>query len=263
MYEDIDKKIEAYLGGDLNSEEKKQFELIMSDDIELQKKVKLANEINHHLKEENWLSDEDKNSSSRKEIEDYIKSDEATKIRSKILDAGKRYKNPQSKFKSKRLIAAVAAIFVVALLSTVLFIRNSSTTDLYAKYYSDNDLPSLLKRSGQNDFLSKGIKSFKANEYETAITFFKEYLKENDDPILYSYIGISYLEIGNTNKALINFDKLLNSSSIDNSKALWYKSLMYLKINDTIKLRKTLSKIIKDSTNFNYKKAQDLLLAVD
>ncbi|WP_299243867.1 hypothetical protein [uncultured Aquimarina sp.] len=264
MDEDIYKKIEAYLGGDMTSEEQKQFELMMSKDIELQKAVKLSNEINHHLHEESWLSlEKSENKQAKNDIEDYIKSNEANEIKSKISLAGKRYKKSQYGLRRRLLIVSIAGVFVITLVSTVFFNQNSSTTNLYSKYYTENDLPSIVKRGSQNELLNKGIIAFKARKYEKAITFFEDYLKENNDPLLYSYIGISYLELDKTKEALSSFDKLLYSSSLDKSKALWYKSLLYLKMNDTVELKKTLSNIISDSTNFNYNKAKELLLVGD
>ncbi|WP_299223162.1 hypothetical protein [uncultured Aquimarina sp.] len=264
MDEDIYKKIEAYLGGDMTSEEQKQFDLMMSEDIELQKEVKLVNEINHHLNKESWLSlKETKNKQARNDIEDYIKSNEANEIKSSISAAGKRYKKSQYWSRRRSLIASIAGVFVIVLLSTVFFNQNSSTTKLYSKYYTENDLPSIVKRGSQNEFLNNGITAFKAKRYEKAVTFFEDYLKENSDPLIYSYIGISYLELDKTKEALSSFDKLLYSDSLDKSKALWYKSLIYLKMNDKIELKKTLSNIVSDSTNFNYNKAKELLLVVD
>lgn len=264
MDEEIYKKIEAYLGGDMTSEEQEQFELMMSKDMELKKEVNLANEINHHLNKESWLSLKGtKNKQARNDIEDYIKSNEATEIKSSISAAGKRYKKSQYSLRRRIFIISIAGIFTIVLLSTIFLNQNSSTTDLYSKYYTENDLPSIVKRGSQNEFLNNGIIAFKAKKYEKAITFFEDYLKENSDPLIYSYIGISYLELDKTKDALSSFDKLLHSVSLDKSKALWYKSLIYLRMNDKVELKKTLSSIISDSTNFNYNKAKELLLVID
>lgn len=73
------------------------------------------------------------------------------------------------------------------------------------------------------------------------------------------YIGMSYLELEQPKEAVVFFDKLYNSDSFDQSKGLWYKCLVYLKINDNVKLKNTLIKIIENPANYNYNKARELL----
>jgi len=263
MEEEIYKKIETYLGGDMSSDEVKEFELRMSKDINIQKEVKLANEINHHLNDESWLPAKGfKDRKIRQDLEDYIKSAEANEVKSKLLKANQRYKRPKTTLKSKSWLVAIAAVFIIGLCTTVYFNQNPSK-DLYAQYYAEKDLPSLVKRGAENELMNNGIVAFKAKEYEKAISFFEDYEEKTKDPLLYSYIGFSHLELHNINEALVNFDKLLNSNSLDKSRALWYKSLVYLKMDQSDELMKLLLEITNDSTNFNYKKAKKLLVDLD
>ncbi len=267
MEESVYQKIEAYLGGDMAPEEQHQFEELMANDPELQNEVALYNEINHHLNEESWLTtNAGKNNKTKQELEEYIKSDEATQIKSKLQQAGKVYKQSRKKpSKITFFVGALAAVFVAGLLVTSLFFNKTSSDDLYATYYSANDLPSLIKRGAEDEVLSTAIVEFKNGEHEKAIQSFKTYHDKQDlnDPLVYAYIGFSYLELNKINEAIQSFDRLLNSDSIDSSKALWYKSLVYLKTDDMTNAKNTLSKIIANPESFNHKKAIELLEDLD
>ncbi len=262
--EDIYKKIEAYLGEDMPLEEQKQFELRMAQDADLKQSVEVFNEINHHLHEEIWLSLErdNKHDKSVKYIENYIKSDDAIQLKSKLKKAGNHYKNKRSLPKIKYAITSIAAVFLIGLAFTF-FYKSKLNNDLYTMYFDKDDLPSFVKRGPENKSLSKGIIAFRAQDYKKALPFFERYLNETQDPLIYSYIGFSYLETGDFKQALQIFDKLLLSDSLDKSRALWYKSMVYLKQGEDQELKKTLLEIISDSGNFNYDKAKQLVVQID
>ena len=267
MEENIDLKIEAYLGGDMTPEEQRQFEKMMTQDPELQKEVRLANEVNHHLNDSTWMSvDVDKNHPAKKELENYIKSDEAIALKSKLRQAGASYKKTASNSSSIKyiIVGAVAAVLIIALISNVLWNRSPNHDTLYTEFYAESDLPSLVKRGSENERLTTAVALFKLKEYDQAIQFFEQYEKEiqGRDPSVYIYTGFSYLENGNIDEAIQNFDGLLNSNSIDKSKAYWYKSLAYLKADRIEECKVILSQIIKDSL-FNAKKAKKLLYELD
>ncbi|MEW7288968.1 tetratricopeptide repeat protein [Aquimarina sp. 2304DJ70-9] len=266
MDEKIYQKIEAYLGGDMTAEARNEFEGMMAKDEELQKAVKLSNEINHHLNEESWLvTNTIEKSKARQELEDYIKSDDAATLKEQIQQGGKRFKKKSNPVNIRYIIGSIAAVFVAGILLTNVFFNQKSSDDLYQLYYSANDLPSLVKRGADDDVLNTAIIEYKNKRFEKAITSFQEYQNKSveDAPLLHAYVGFSYLELNKTNEALKSFDALVNSDSIDNSRGLWYKSLVYLKMGDTENVKKVLSEIIADPENFNYNKAILLLEELD
>jgi tetratricopeptide (TPR) repeat protein len=71
-------------------------------------------------------------------------------------------------------------------------------------------------------------------------------------------LGVSYLEIGEYQKSLQIFNKLLKSDSLDSSKGYWYITLVYLKKGDKQKAKDTLLLILKNEKNFNFRKAEEL-----
>ncbi len=261
MKEEMYEKIEAYLGGNLTSEEQIQFELKMSEDPELAKEVKLSNQINHHLNTELWLDDAIEDNETKQDLENFIGSDEAIALRLKLAQVGENYQETTPSSKLKYIISGIAAVFILGLFVTQFWNQKVDTQLLYDTYYTEMDLPSLVKRGSRNERLDKGIIAFKTKNYQSAITHFEDYMKKTggNDPLPYAFIGFSYLEMNEIDKALLNFDQLLNSNSIDSSKALWYKSLAYLKVGKVEESKKMLAKIISDSLNFNYQKAHEVL----
>ena len=48
---------------------------------------------------------------------------------------------------------------------------------------------------------------------------------------------------------------MLNSNSIDSSKGMWFKALVFMKCKDIDALKAILKKISADKNNYNYNKA--------
>lgn len=261
MKEELYEQIEAYLGGDMSSEEQIQFELKMSKDPILAQEVRLSNQVNHHLNEQSWLHEEFKNNEAKKELEEFMRSDEAAELKLKLEKVGEKYQENVGSSNLKYILGAVAAILVVVLLSTQFWRTSPSNTQLYQKYYTEMDLPSLVKRGSENEALTKGIVAFKTKKYNDAISNFKSYMAstKGKDPLPYAYIGFSHLELNQLDKALTNFDSLLYSNTIDSSRGLWYKSLAYLKNGKIEEAKKVLNEILKDSLNFNFNKAKKIM----
>ncbi len=91
---------------------------------------------------------------------------------------------------------------------------------------------------------------------------FQEYINthtEEINPLVYIYTELIYSEKNELDKAVREFQILENSNSIDSSRALWYKALTYLKFDKTTKGKEILLRILKDSTNYKYKEAKELL----
>ena len=105
------------------------------------------------------------------------------------------------------------------------------------------------------------IKQSLAFGYKKAEQLFSEHINKqsNFNPNVVLYLGVSNLELNNYDKALLNFEKLIQSNSIDKSKGYWYKTLTYLKMDDRNLAIKELKIIVENPSNYNYNKAKELL----
>ena len=95
-------------------------------------------------------------------------------------------------------------------------------------------------------------------DYAGAAYDFEKALKQNpnDEKALF-YSAVSYLSLGQTEKALTNFTKILsNKNSKYYDGAQWYSSLAYIKNNDLKNARTNLMQI-QQNQNSRYKKQAD------
>ncbi len=102
------------------------------------------------------------------------------------------------------------------------------------------------------------MKKYNNKDYAGAAGDFEKVLKKspNDEKALF-YSAVSYLSLGQTDKAMVNLNKvLLNKTSEYYEAAQWYLSLAYIKNNDTKNARSNLT-IIQNNSNHRYKQQAD------
>lgn len=263
MEEHVYKKIEAYISGSMSTEDAQQFELEMEMQPELKEEVALYTSINHHLTETEY-DDVIPDSDYKKELDTYLKNEEAVAIKKKLSRVKEEYmatlqkEKPKSKIRPLYYILSSAA--VIALVFGLLFTKNSNE-DLYANYYQSSDLPSFTSRSDQTSLLSKASINFKEGNLETSLTTFQEYITKTEDvdPLVYVYTGLIYSENQELQKAIAQFDLLEQSKNLDRSRALWYKALTYLKFEKMSKAKEMLTVILENRSNYKYQEAKELL----
>lgn len=265
MEEDIHKKIEAYLSKAMTEDEITQFEKDIAANTELKEEVILYKSLNHHLTDTTYDDDSFFDGAHKKEIETYIQSEEGEAIKKRLLKVKEDYMSTSAmekpKVKTRSLYYILSAVAAVILLFGLLFTRNSNIS-LYNDYYQISELPSFISRSDESSLTSKATSYFKKGDLDNSLTSFKEYIEnagKDVDPRVYIYTGIIYSEKENLKEAIAQFDLLEKSKSLDRSRALWYKTLTYLKFDKTSEVKETLALILKDSTNYKYAEAKELL----
>ena len=240
-------KIEAYISNTMSKEESLAFEKEMQNNTKLTKEVNLAKQLNHFLTDE-YIPKSYNDNILKEKFKIYLESDEAIKTKNLLLEIKKEYSN-KSKKKNYYLIAASITILVFSLIIFNLF--KNTKTNLYTQYFSVNDLPSVIKRNDTNNLFAKGVLAFKIKNYNDALAHFNAYKKQkNIDNSVYLYTSIAYTSLNKYQKALTEIDKIIAKNTIDKPKGLWFKALIYLKMEDNIKAKKILQQLIKNS---NYK----------
>ncbi|WP_290702158.1 tetratricopeptide repeat protein, partial [Lacinutrix sp.] len=73
------------------------------------------------------------------------------------------------------------------------------------------------------------------------------------------YLGVSQLELENYTEALKNFQKIIDSKTMDQSKGYWYKALTYLKMDDRENAIKEFEISAYSPKHFNHVEARELL----
>jgi len=266
MDQEVYKKIEAYLGGNMTPEEIILFENEIEQNKSLKKELKLYEKLNLYLGNKDLnttLIDSDYIQNIRKTLRD----NDTEKIKSKLKSIGNQY-HQQKRFSNKRMFFSISAVIVIFITTSVFLYKFDKTytlDELYSEYYNVNDLPTLVNRSNSSSNVTKGINFFEDKKYQIALKVFKNYqdsIVQLDNQIQ-MYIGVSLLETGKNNKAIKAFDNVIESNELNSSKGLWFKAMVYMKNNNLEKTKLTLEAIIKNTNNFKYKEAKELLIKIN
>lgn len=262
MEDQIYKKIEMYLGGDMLPEDVIIFEKEIEENSELKKEVTLYNQLNHHLGHKT-LNEKTPDTNYTHTLKTFLGSEEATQIKNELEVAKQHYLKKASFFSryKNRVLSSAAVILLLIAIRVVWWSPNLDVETLYSEYYSANDLPSLVQRSDSENTLYIGIEAFKNQDYKKALTIFENY-ETSETEVNYSlflYKGITYSELNNLDAAIKAFDVVTHSKTLDNSKGLWFEALTYLKFKDEVNAKKTLETISLNASNFKFKDAQTLL----
>jgi hypothetical protein len=261
MNDNLKLKIESYISNSMSKEEHDLFEKEIKKNPELKKEINLAKELNHFLIDE-YLDYKPSNKKSKKELKEFLKSDQAKNLEETLNKVKNEYHSRKSQPKKLNYFYAAAAVFLLFMSVIAYNFSNQTTPEtLFAQYYSTNDLPSVIKRDNNNDAFKQGVLKFQSKNYKDAISDFKHYESNNKsiDKRMYLYSGIANMELKNYEIAIQDFDKIIQSDLLDNSKGLWFKALLYLKKQDIEKSKNVLEIILKSKTNFKYEAAKKLL----
>lgn len=266
---EIEKEIELYLSGNMTPEQQLNFEKKMNSDLQLKQDVATYHEMQSFYDPQDWNTIDPKKQHNQIEAyETFLKSEKGQGIASSIKSAENQHFQEKTPSGIKKWIwygSSIAAILVIGFFIIFQITKTTDSIDLYAEYKNWEDLPSLTQRD-ENTQLSKAEGFFRKEQYSEALSEFRNYKVEHTDelnPQVLIYIGIAELELDQNKSAENTFTKLLNSNTLDAPKAHWYLALTYLKMNDRNKTMQELDKILKDSKNFNYKKAQKLVNELD
>lgn len=208
--------IQAYLAGELSTEERRDFEAAMERDELLRKEVDLHREVDSALLETDILS-----------------------LRGKLKDAHQRITSPAQDGKifhlrPKQAVYAVAAVAILLVASAWVFtlLRNPSISSdqLYEMYYQPDDAVMVMRSGddqGQGDLLVEALRMYEDENFEGALQLFK---KDDSNLMVHFYSGLAYMEIEHFNEAIRSFQTILDDQqNLFVEQAQWYQGLCYLK----------------------------------
>ena len=236
--------INRYLDGEMSAGELKAFELQMQQDADLQNEVELTRDVLSTLKIKLHPGENEKallHSLTEMNAEYFSKKTEQAKI------------VPLSR---SRWIAAVAAVFVLALLLTIW--QPWKKEDLYQQYAAIQ-MPAIAERGATTDSLLKSaVENFNNKKFAEAIPGFETVLKDSaENSFVQYYYAIALLQNNNIEKARVQLTALYNGGSIFKNDAAFYMALSYLKEKNKPVCKDWLNKIPADAGQ--HSKVQELL----
>lgn len=232
--------IEKYFDNDLNKEEEIDFNNLMKNDENFYNYIKFEKHIRESINNRNI---------------NYFRDNIID------LDIPSIYKK---KYISKKNYWKFIIVFllILSIFSIYNLYNNYNNIDyIYNKHYEYSKI-SILRNQDKNDInVFSGIINYHQGNYYKSIQDFKKVIKKDIDNI-YSrfYIGISYMEIGNFDKASYNFKYVIKNNDnlyIEHSK--WYLGLCYLKQNKIKRSIKQFKEISDDDGNYYQEKSNKIL----
>lgn len=144
-------------------------------------------------------------------------------------------------------LSAAAALLTVALFF-VFGIFTNNPDDLFDQYYEPypNIVAPVFRSDGDYTEKEEAMMLYEQGKYKQAIMAFTQVIAEEENPsVFYFYNGLSYLSLGNSEKAIYNLQQVEGSCQLA-EQTEWYLALAYLQANDLENTQSFLDDILQD-----------------
>ena len=190
--------IRAYLDEELSEENLQAFETRLAEDISLAQAVTHFKDMDAMYSEDEWILYKG-NTDTLKKTSQLFDTDDVHAFSDQLEVARSKYKQQAYPFRQiMRYAASIAAIGVLLLGSYYFFGGSPTTQELYASYYTTDDLPSFTVKDDDNEPLAQAERLFKTGSYTEALALFTE--AESQQPLpnadLLLYIAQTQGELG-------------------------------------------------------------------
>ena len=246
---DIYEKIEAFVSGEMTSQEQSAFEQQLQTDPILKQQWQVYNQLHEHLT--NKQSVEAGEILLKNTIQEAIDEHKAaTAITAKAI--------PMRKKLLLSLSSAAAVVLLVLVVRIAFFAPPVNGSTLYAQYSGFEKL-SVTNRGNEEDSLLKiAVEYFNNADYKHAVPALDMYLRKNPAQSRYQLAkGYALVQIGDYVVGEQDLLQVENGSSSYVSDAKWYRALSRLKQDKTEEAKDILKKI--ESGEEHYIKAQEIL----
>ncbi len=231
--------INKYFLDELSRIELERFQLLLAEDAEFKKQFEFE-----------------------KEVRKVIVSSERSNLKSKLQELEEELEPPEETKRFSWRPLSIAASIVV-LIGLGWFIFNPERPDLQELYSSNYDVyPNTVYTITRGDSINtlerRAFVAYESGEFEQAIILLEELSVSEKLDYLDFYLGQSYLNTGQSDKAINSFLRVIENNSSFVSESRWYLSLTYLNLGDTDKAKLGLEDLI---TTGDYRKetAHELL----
>ncbi len=221
-------KIDPYLDGELDAEEKTSFEKALANDPALEEEVR-QNVLLREVVETGYQE------KLRANIRQWRKEGQSAGVQTAT----------NIRKLSIRLAAAASVLLVIGLgIFTVVAPQYSNDRIAEAFYEPESDL-GLIRGSNDADILRQAFENYEQGNYTGAIPGFQRY--PDNDKALYG-LGLSYYQLGDFDQAIASFRQLVDRDNIEyTEKAEFYLLLSHLKADRTgPEFQQLLDKMIED-----------------
>lgn len=228
--------IDKYLEGSLNEAERQDFERLRNSSPEFVESLEVQQVIAAGVKavEKDLL---------RRQLMDMVKEDEQQRT---VVDENPKVKVIQFNPRIYGLAGAAAVVLLALLFLPKLSTDHQHHESVFLTYYEP--LPVVAEsRSGSKE-KNKGLALYDAGQYKAAIPLLQATLSRDTTYSTAVYLGVSYLEIKDDDKAIQHFQLAMDFSPdvFVRQNAEWYACLAFVRNGEEKKARDLLEKIIKE-----------------
>jgi predicted Zn-dependent protease len=226
--------MEAYLDGNLSTDERSDFE-------------------NRLLEEPDFAAAFDSFLYSYHAILRHSRKELKTRLQS--LETPARQRTRDWKYVGLAIAASITLIIMM-----VTYFNDATPQELYAEYYTPypNVVAPIERAQPETDTYKRSFQLYEEKRYSEALGEFKSLLNDQpDSPALNFYAGLSTLSLNDVPAAMDYLKKVASSKNDFTAHAVWYSALAYLLSGQKEKAIVQLEKISHDS--FYNEKADHLL----
>lgn len=204
---------------------------------------------------------------NQKRMNDLISDNDLLKFNSAIQEAEIKF-NFHPRLFSKRHLKTVykfAAVFlVIALFSivTYIFIQKPDNNELFEKHYRFISSPQLVRGTGDSEnLLSDALREYDKHNFGEAVSVFnKLLLNDKENYIALFYLGLSYIELEEYQKAIqYLIIPAMNDDNFYKDQAGWNLALCYIKIGQNNDAIIVLEQLSEDKNNYYKTEAENIL----
>lgn len=248
--------VARYLEGDMEPQERQDFETLLQKDAQLQEMQASYKDIHQTLKMkiaprgedlqlQNTLSamNEQYFKASSADAEDHLLRKPADEVKvAKVVS-----------MKSYLKWVSIAAVLVIGL-----FVWAPWSASLYDQYSFSKQMSVAERGADQQNPMAKAAALYNNGDYAEARKILQqEYMMNPQNPLLAYYFAITLIETGQAYEARTVLINLYNGESVFKYDSAFYVALSFVKQDDKAQAVVWLSRIPKE--NGNYEKAQSLM----
>lgn len=227
-----EKSIEDFIDGILEEDLLDEFNTELNKNTDLMAEIKLREQINEAIAEDDILS-------LRAELGQARKDADKKEVKSIMMP---RFEIGTTKFWRN----SVAMIIVLVGLAGVLNTGMQSMDNTYDKFFESPTWASERSVSSNLDNIQMAKVYYQDAEYQKAIDLLNTVTTSQDDAFVSQfYKGLSYQNLNSYDSAIKEYSKVLNhGNNLFVEEAEWYKSLCYLKMNQKAEAKLELIAVI-------------------
>lgn len=216
--------IEKYFEGTLSVSEQEEFDKFLDTDVEFKKEFEFQKDVQKAI---------------RKSVKLDLKEE---------LKALEKESFPRKDKKKYSQFLKIAASVVVLLSVGIHFLLNSNTLNseaIYEEHFTpfENVVRPIVRGENSEDLEFLAFIKYEEGKYNEALPLFEKYYSESKKPQILLYIGICNLGVKDFSKAADNLEKYISKDDTYLDIAHWYLGLSYLKLGNTEKAKENFKQV--------------------